>query len=483
MSNNHSDIARAGASDHEVIIVGGGPVGCTMSIALSNLGIGNIVLERDPQLHPLPRAILMDAENHRSLINLGLGPQLEPLLTPMRVAEYVDTNGHRLSGIDLHDKTTLGVAPSSVHFQPDLEAMLRHELAARGATLYSACTVVGVSIGEGEYPVQATTEDGTVLRCKWLVACDGASSTVRRIFGIPRIDLGFEQDWLVVDVEVHDRATCGLPDVAWQVCDPARPTTMISGHGRMYRWEFQLQPGENPAEMNEPDNVWGLVSRWITPDKARLVRSAAYKFHALVAENLRHDRVFLVGDSAHQMPPFMGQGLNSGTRDALNLAWKLAWVAQGWADERFLDTYSVERIEHVREVVEASVEAGMLIDQYAGRASHGITPRQGYGGARQRTRFSDGFIAGDHRRIGTVYDYWDELVSVYPAPAEMTLVSSVNTEVDLPSTGFGWSKMRVPRDKALDHDHVVVRPDGYIAAVCSNADLPAVLDELVGRLR
>lgn len=462
-----------------VLVVGGGPVGVTLSIALSNYGIDSLILEKDIGIHPLPRAILIDAEAHRSLIQHGVGNGLEKLLTPMRTAEYVDAHGNRLAGQDLDSLRVYGGLPSSsVHFQPELEQHLRHHAVRNGVRLLEGSSARSMSVGRNGDGVSVTTDDGRTYSGRYLVGCDGASSTVRRQLEIGREDLGFDQDWLVVDVEVHDRATCGLPDVAQQVCDPIRPTTFLSGHGRRFRWEFQIQPDEDPTEMNTPERVWGLLSEWITTDSADLIRSASYKFHAGVATTWRVGPVMLAGDAAHQMPPFMGQGLNSGMRDAFNLAWKLKWVTAGWAGEGLLDTYSTERIEHSRTTVEHSVDAGLLIDQYSGRQSHGIAPRDGYGSRRERARFTNGAVAGNHPRVGTFFNSWHDLAPHIPIGADMVLVSSTSKSPAIPPWKGPWSTARLERDKTFGMDHVVVRPDGCIAAACAESELDGVLDSL-----
>ena len=474
MSSNQTHV------DAPVVVVGGGPVGCTLSIALSNLGIANVVIERDVEIHPLPRAILIDGELERALIQLGLGAGLAPLLTPMRTAEYVDVNGVRLAGQDIPDKSAFGgLAPASVHFQPDIEALLRREVVARGARLITGALVTGVEHDSGGVTVHIDGQPD--VRADFLVGCDGASSTVRRSTGIAWEDLGFDQDWLVVDIQVNDRATCGLPDVARQICDPQRPVTMISGHDRYYRWELQLQPGEDPQQVNTPENVWAMLSTWITPDKARLVRSATYRFHAVVASTMRVGRVMLAGDAGHQMPPFMGQGLNSGMRDAVNLAWKLKWVIEGWSRDGLLDTYSTERRTHAKQVVEQSVEAGRLIDQYAGRASHGIATRATYGG-RRPDGYHEGVVVGDSTKVGRPYPWWHQVADGIPTSATMTLVSAAGASVELPTTGGPWRRVDVDRTVTFGADFVVVRPDGWVAAVCAADEIDQTLTVLATRL-
>ena len=464
----------------EVVIAGAGPVGMALSIALSNVGVDNVVVERGVGVHPLPRAAVIDAELHQSFIVNGLGRQLAPLFTPLRAADYVDARGNHLTGGDLSGLRLFGDLPvASLHFQPDIDALFLHELRERGGRFLPETAFTGVE--QDADGVNLLVDGGVVVRGRWLVGCDGASSTIRRSVGIDREDLGFEQDWLVVDVRLHDRVGSGLPDVVRQVCDPVRPTTMVSGHRDIYRWEFQLQPGEDPKEMNQPEHVWRLLAPWINPSTADIIRSASYRFHGLVATTFRAGNVFLAGDAAHQMPPFMGQGLNSGWRDAFNLAWKMRWVRDGHADDRLLDTYGAERVHHSRVTVERSIEAGQLIDQFAGRVSHGVKPGKGYGSGTARPRYEDGAVVGDHPRTGTVFDMWHRIDDDARALTHVAVVSANGRAPTLPSRGL-WRSVPLSPMETMGADHVVVRPDGFIASVCDNASIDGVLRELCVRM-
>jgi len=198
-----------------------------LSIALSNLGLSNVVVERGVGVHPLPRAAVIDAELHQAFIANGLGEQLVPLLTPIRAADYVDADGKVLVGGDLSAIRLFGDLPSaSFHFQPELDAMLLRELQARGGRFLPGVAFTGVE--QDASGVRLLVDGGETIRGRWLVGCDGASSTIRRSVGIEREDLGFEQDWLVVDMRLHDREASGLPDVARQICETRRtPTSSV----------------------------------------------------------------------------------------------------------------------------------------------------------------------------------------------------------------------------------------------------------------
>jgi 3-(3-hydroxy-phenyl)propionate hydroxylase len=195
----------------------------------------------------------------------------------------------------------------------------------------------------------------------YVIACDGASSGVREQLGITLEDLVFDEPWLVVDVLVNEEALGKLPQTAAQYCDPTRPTTFIIGPGNHRRWEIMLLPDEDPREAQQPEQVWKLLSKWLTPNDATLWRAASYRFHALVAREWRRGRVFLAGDAAHQQPPFIGQGMCQGLRDVSNLMWKLDRVLKGQSGDALLDTYGEERSEHVRQLTTRIKAIGKVI--------------------------------------------------------------------------------------------------------------------------
>jgi 3-(3-hydroxy-phenyl)propionate hydroxylase len=204
---------------------------------------------------------------------------------------------------------------------------------------------------------------------RFVVACDGATSPTRAALGVDLLDRGYDEEWLVVDLVEHPGATLDLPGVIQQICDPDRLATYVPGHPPHHRFEFRLGPVDAP----EP---WALVAPWgFAPSIATMLRAAPYRFHALVASRWRVGPILLAGDAAHQMPPFMGQGMCSGVRDAANLAWKLAAVCAGEADEHLLDTYEKERRPHVEAVIEMSIGAGRLLATAAGELAAGRVPR------------------------------------------------------------------------------------------------------------
>ena len=197
----------------------------------------------------------------------------------------------------------------------------------------------------------------------YLVACDGASSPVRRWLGIELEDFEYDEPWIVVDVMVNDEHLAQLPPTNVQYCHPERPSTFITCPGNHRRWEFMTLPGEPDAGTVSEEHLWRLLSRWLKPGQARIWRAAAYRFHALVARDWRSGRVLLAGDSAHQTPPFLGQGMCQGLRDAGNLAWKLEQVVRGKAAAGLLDSYTIERRPHVVETTRLAKAFGRIISE------------------------------------------------------------------------------------------------------------------------
>jgi 3-(3-hydroxy-phenyl)propionate hydroxylase len=330
----------------DVAIVGLGPTGATLANFCGRLGLRTVVFERSTDPHPQPRACHLDAEVARVFQQLGFEPQLHEILTTSAGMEYVDAAGRRLFTFEGFERAPLLGWPEDLVFvQPELDAMLRDGLAR--------FPDVEVRLGADAPPLDELEEFA-----RFVVACDGATSATRRELEVDLIDLGFDERWLVCDLMLDDPAVPALPGIIQQVCDPARLATFVPSHGVHRRWEFRLDDDEDP-------DPWELLAPWrVGPRHGELVRAATYRFHALVAERWRVGNVFLAGDAAHQMPPFMGQGMCSGVRDVANLAWKLAEVVDG-ATVTLLETYEAERRPHVERVIRMSIEAGVTLGRLA----------------------------------------------------------------------------------------------------------------------
>ena len=355
--------------DFDVAIVGFGPVGALLTNLLGRHGLRVQVLERDADLHPLPRAVHFDGEVMRVFQAAGLAEAVAGVArATSRGMHFVNAAGETL----MVRRGTDGPGPhdwaSNWYFhQPELDAVLRRG-AARFASVDVRLRHEVLAVRDGGDHAAVTvrsraTGASRTLTAGYVVGCDGARSLVRQSIGASMRDLGLHQPWLVVDVVASPRSERArrLPHYTVQHCDPSRPMTRVHVKGLRHRFEIMLLPGDDEEEIVRPERIWPLLAHAIGPDDARIERSAIYTFHSLVAAPWRRGRVLLAGDSAHQTPPFLGQGMCAGIRDASNLAWKLLMVAAGAAGESLLDTYEAERGPHVRAFIELAVRLGAVI--------------------------------------------------------------------------------------------------------------------------
>ena len=334
----------------DVAVVGLGPTGAVCTALLGSLGLKTIAIEREPAVYDKPRAFALDHEVMRVFEDLGIAAAVAPHTAPFTPSEYYGVDGQLIKRLGaLPPPWPLGWPPSMVFNQPAVDAVLRDRAAALAEVAFSELE----NLVQKKDLVELQLGDRK-LTAKYVVGCDGAASTVRQALGIEYEDLEFDQAWLVVDLFVNEKGLKKLPQVSVQYCEPARPSTYLVGVGSHRRWELMLNPGEEP-------DAWELLARWITPEDAQLWRAASYRFHALVAREWRRGRVFLAGDAAHQQPPFTGQGMCQGIRDAANLSWKLHHVLAGKAKERLLDTYEVERRAHAKRLISTVKDIGAVI--------------------------------------------------------------------------------------------------------------------------
>lgn len=369
MSVSEPTNARVGPEGgvYDVVIVGYGPVGATLANLLVQQGLSVAILDREASVYHLARAGHLDAEVMRVFQGIGVAEEIEARSGITLGMRFLDADGAPLMEWKRGgEKGPYGWVSDYMFFQPNLERTLRAKLATSPlAHAFLQHDVYAVE-AHGEHVVvraEDTASARLVAICgRYVVGCDGARSLVRRVIGSEQEDLGFKQRWLVVDVrELRD---LGLERVSTQHCNPERPMYASSAADGMLRWEIMLKPEDDVGLVTREKAVWDFIENSVRPigrEDGEITRAAVYTFESLIAHRWRQGRLLIAGDAAHRTPPFLGQGMCAGIRDAANLAWKLAAVCQGRATDALLDTYEPERIPHVRAFILGAIEAGRII--------------------------------------------------------------------------------------------------------------------------
>jgi 3-(3-hydroxy-phenyl)propionate hydroxylase len=345
---------------YDVAVIGFGPVGATLSGLLAQRGLRVVAIDKDTDIFPLPRAAHVDQDAMAIWHTLGCAEELARGMRENTGMDFLSADRALLHRMQSPGMAANGWPTSQFVHQPAVERTIRTTAIALGVETRLGVEVIALTPHAHGAGLSLVLANHTTIDAAWVVGCDGARSFVRRTLGVALDDLDFDEPWLVVDLVLHGAAP-HLPERVFQICDPARPHTLVPMPEPRFRFEFMLLPGEDPLAMQAPEVVRSLVSPWIDPALFELERSAVYAFHGLVARQWRRGRVVLAGDAAHQMPPFLGQGMCTGLRDAANLAPKLDLVHRGGAPVELLDTYQAEREPEVRAIVELAVDFGRKV--------------------------------------------------------------------------------------------------------------------------
>jgi 2-polyprenyl-6-methoxyphenol hydroxylase-like FAD-dependent oxidoreductase len=373
-----------------VVIVGAGPTGITAATLLAQYGLECLVLDRWPGVYPQPRAVHLDDEIYRVIARLGIAEEFAAISRPTIGLRLLDNRSQRSHPFNVLAEFNRDPAHSPNGFpqanmfdQPELEALLRANLKRYpNARLRGDAEVTELTdTGNGILVTFTDRSDGHVhqVEADYLLGCDGANSIVRDQIGSAMRDLNFRQRWLVVDVASN--ADLQQWEGVHQVCDPVRAGTYMRIGPARYRWEFRLLTGESADDFGTLDALRPLIAPWtagVANSELQLLRVTEYTFRAQIADRWRRGNVFILGDAAHLTPPFIGQGMGAGVRDAANLAWKIAGAHNGALAADVLDTYERERKPHARHMIRLALGVGWAMTgggRVGDAARHVLLPR------------------------------------------------------------------------------------------------------------
>ena len=351
---------------YDVVIVGLGPTGGTLANLLALNGFSILILEREKNLYSLPRAVHFDDEIMRVFQTIGITKKFLKDTIVNKGTKFVNPEGKIL--LDWPRPRTItenGWYPSYRFHQPDLERNLRMRLRKfKKVSIRQNSDVCKIESTKDKVNLvfkDTTNQKLHNVSSKYVIGCDGARSTVRTQIGTELDNLGFTQKWVVVDLILKKKKD-ELPDRTIQYSNPKRPATYCRNVGKRRRWEFAIHDHENEQEILSDNYIWNFLKPWLSPQEAHLERKTIYTFQSAIAREWRKGRIFIAGDAAHLMPPFMGQGMCAGIRDASNLAWKISLCIKNKHSENFLDTYQTERFSNAKEYIETTMRMGEFVN-------------------------------------------------------------------------------------------------------------------------
>ena len=470
--------------DFDIVIVGLGPTGGTLANLLAMNNVSVLILEKEENIYNLPRAVHFDDEIMRVFQTIGITKSLSKKLIINKGTKFIDDNGELLLDWPRPKKITEnGWYPSYRFHQPDLERSLRHNLKkyknvtiVQNAEVYK--TINKKNYVEVNYKNTKTNKIYS-LKSKYLIGCDGANSFLRNEINSEMEHLGFEQRWAVIDV-ILKRKKLNLPDRTIQYCSQSRPATYCRNVGRRRRWEIALKDDERADTFFEEKTLWKFLSRWIVPDEAKIERKTIYTFQSAIAKQWRKGRIFLVGDAAHLTPPFMGQGMCAGIRDASNLAWKITMCCNKGHNEKLLDTYQSERSSNVRDYIKTAIKMGELLNSIGGSDVSDTVFIQPDGSIKMNTikpKLGKGLGISEDPNRGKIFpslknEFGKDIDFLYSS--EPILIT--NRKIDKNNFDIKiFDNIDIPKVetilKKFKSDALIIRPDRFIFASTNEKDL------------
>ena len=467
---------------YDVVIVGFGPTGGTLANLLALHGFSILVLEKEKSFYPLPRAVHFDDEVMRVFETIGITNTFLKHTIINRGTKFVDKkNRVILDWPRPREITENGWYPSYRFNQPDLERELRKKLKSyKKVEIKQSSNVKKIINKKNEVGIvfeDINSKKIFNIKSKYLIGCDGANSITRSQMKTKMNNLGFTQKWAVIDL-ILNKDKKNLPDRTIQYSNPTRPATYCRNVGKRRRWEFAIKKTEKIETILSDKYIWNFLKPWLKKKEAQMERKTIYTFQSALAKSWKKGRIFLAGDAAHLMPPFMGQGMCAGIRDVSNLAWKISHCLKNEHNDKLLNTYQSERFSNVKEYIETTMRMGEFVnavgkspitnnisaDSKGIKSMKSIKPILGHGlgdlNDKFRGKIFPQFIIKKNKKL-------DEKFSLKPA---LIISDEIKKNIS--------SKIKLIKSKNIKNlelffkEHnckaIIVRPDRFILSSCTS---------------
>jgi len=467
--------------EYDVTIVGLGPTGGTLANLIAMNGFSVLILEREKNYYLLPRAVHFDDEIMRIFQTIGITNDFLKYTIINKGTKFVNTKGKVILDWPRPKKITEnGWYPSYRFNQPDLERQLRKKLKNyKNVKIRQNSEVNKIKNFKNHVKIIfKDTNDKRIyeIKSKYVVGCDGANSITRNEMGTKMDNLGFTQKWAVVDL-ILKRNKMNLPDRTIQYSNPKQPATYCRNVGKRRRWEFAIRKNLSEKTILSEKYIWNFLKPWLKKSEAYIERKTIYTFESAISRKWKKGRIFIAGDAAHLMPPFMGQGMCAGIRDTSNLAWKITACLRNKHDDRFLNTYQSERFSNVKEYVETTMRMGEFVNAIGStqitknisssddgtKSMQSIKPKLGFGLGKINDKNRGKIFPQLKMKNGKTFDCKFSNLPILIFSSELNKKKKINKFQSINANEvIGLSKLM----KSYNAKALIVRPDRFILKSC-----------------